>query len=85
MYADDEMPLARAPELALAVGVEAGHTALRFDIALVHRRGLEGHFDDLVGRRETSLQIADLEFDPLRNIGGLWRRLDPAGDQVGKQ
>ena len=51
----------------------------------MHGRGLERHLDDLVGRRETGLKIAQIEFDPLRNIRGLRRRLDPAGDQVGKQ
>ena len=83
--ADDEVPLARAPELALPVGVAAGHATLRLDIGLMHGRGLERHLDDLVGCRKTGREIAQLEFDPLGNIGGLRRRLDPAGDQVGKQ
>jgi hypothetical protein len=83
--ADNEMPLARAPQLALSVGIDAGHAALRLDIGLMHGRSLERHLDDLVGFRETSCKIAQLVFDPLRNIGGLRRRLDPAGDQVGKQ
>ena len=47
------------------------HAALRLDIGLMHGRGLERHFDDLVGRRETGLHIAELELDPLRDIGGL--------------
>jgi hypothetical protein len=83
--ADDEMPLARAPELALAVGVEAGHAALWLDIGLMHGRGLERHFDDLIGRREAGLYIAELEHVPFRNIGRRRRRFDTAGDHVGKQ
>ena len=79
------MPLARAPDLALAVGVEAGHAALRLDIALMHGRGLERHFDDLVGGREAGLHIAELEHVPFGNIGRRRRRLDAAGDHVGKQ
>ena len=59
--ADDEMPLARAPKLALAVGVEAGHAALRLDIGLMHGRGLERHFDDGIGRREAGVHIAEFE------------------------
>src|SRR5262249_14518410 len=83
--ADDEMPLARAPELALPVGVASGHATLRLDISLMQGRGLERHLDDLVGGRETSRKIAQLVFDPLRNIRGSGRRLDSAGNQVGKQ
>src|SRR5580692_2328081 len=83
--ADDEVSLARAPEFALSVCIAAGHATLWLDIALMHGRGLERHLDDLVGRRETCLKIAQLVFDPFRNIGGPRRRLDPAGDQVGKQ
>ena len=83
--ADDEMALARAPQLALSVGVIAGDAALRLDIGLMHGRGLERHLDDLVGRGETGRNIAELEFDPLRNVGRLRRRLDTAGDHVGEQ
>src|SRR5580704_6118181 len=66
--ADDEVPLARAPELALPVGVAAGHATLRLDIGLMNGRGLERHLDDLVRRRETGSKIAQVEFGPLRNI-----------------
>ena len=69
VVADDEMPLARAPELALAVGVEARDAALRLDIGLMHRRGLERHFDDLVGRREPGLDVAEIELVALRDVG----------------
>ena len=84
--AHDEVPLARAPELALAVGVEARDAGVRLDIALVHRRGLEGHLDDLVGRREARLDVAHLVFDALRDVRRLLRRrIDAAGDHVVEQ
>src|SRR6266508_3653689 len=77
--AHHEVPLARAPELALAVGVEARDASLRLDIALVHRRGLERHLYDFVGRREAGLRITDLVLDPLRDIRRRGRRrIDPA-------
>ena len=81
--ADHEMPLARRPDLGLAVGVEAGDAGMRLDIGLVHRRRLELLLDDLVGLGKARVDVAELELDPLRNIGRLRRRrLDAAGDHV---
>ena len=79
------MPLARGPDLALAVGVDAGHAALRLDIALMHGRGLERHFDDLVGVLEAGLDVAERKHSALCNIGRRRRRFDAAGDHVLKQ
>ena len=63
--ADYEMPLARRPDLGLAVGIEAGDAGMRLDIGLVHRRRLELLVDDLVGLGKAGIDIADLELDPL--------------------
>ena len=80
------MALARAPELALAVGIEAGDAALRLDIGLMHRRGLERHLDDLVGRREAGLDVAEIELVALRDVRRrLRRRLDAARHHVLEQ
>ena len=81
--ADDEMTLARRPNLALAVGVHSRGGRMRLDIALVHRGGLELLLDHEIGVLEALLDIADGEFEPLRDIGRLGRgRLDAAGDHV---
>ena len=81
--ADHEMPLARRPDLGLAIVIEAGDAGMRLDIGLVHRRGLELLVDDLVGLGKACIRVADLELDPLRDIRGLGRRrLDAAGDLV---
>ena len=79
-------PWLELQNLALAVGAETRHAGLRLDIGLVHRRGLERHFDDLVGSGEPCVNIADLELDALGDIGGRgrWRR-DAACDHVGKE
>ena len=63
--ADYEMPLARGPDLGLAVGVEPGDAGMRLDIGLVHRRRLELLVDDLVGLGKTRVRVTDLELDPL--------------------
>ena len=81
----DEMPLARAPQLGLSVGVEAGDAPLRLDIGLVHGRGLERHLDDLVRGRKARREVAQLVLDALGDVGRLRRRLDAAGDQVVEQ
>ncbi len=81
--AHHEMPLAGAPQLGLAVGIEARDAGLRLDIGLVHRRRLERHLDHFVGRGEVGIGIADLVLGALGDVGGLRRRrLDAAGDQV---
>src|SRR5438093_1156483 len=46
--ADHEMPLARGPNLGLAIGVETGDAGMRLDIRLMHRGGFELLLDDLV-------------------------------------
>ncbi len=81
----DEMPLACAPELALAVGIESGHAALRLDIGLMHWCSLERHFDDLVGRCEAGFQVAEREYVALRDVRRRRRRLDAPGDHVREQ
>src|SRR5207237_9033602 len=63
--ADDEMPLARRPDLGLAVVVEAGGAGMRLDIGLVHRRCLEFLLDDLLGLGKAGIDIADLKLYPL--------------------
>ncbi len=85
VVADDEMPLARAPQLALAVGIETRDAALRLDIGLMHRRGLERHLDDFVGRREPGLDVTEIELVALGDIRGLGRRFDAARDHVFEQ
>ena len=80
------MPLARRPDLALAVGVDAGDRGVRLDVGLVDRRGLELLLDDHVGLGKAGVEIADREFEPLGNVGGLGRRrLDAASDHVLEQ
>ena len=80
------MALARRPDLGLAVGVDARDCRMRLDIGLVDGRGLELLFDDVIGLGEALVEVADLEFEPLRDIGGLGRRgLDTAGDHVFEQ
>ena len=76
VVADDEMSLARAPQLALAVGIETRDAALRLDIGLMHGRGLERHLDDLVGRRETRLDVTEIELVALGDVGWRLRVLD---------
>ena len=84
--AHHEVALARAPQLALAVGVEARDAGLRLDIGLVHRRGLERHLDDLVGLREARVDVADLVLDALGDVRRLARRrVDAARDHVLEQ
>ena len=64
----------------------AGHAGVRLDIGLVHRRGLELLLDDHVGRGEAGVEVADLELQPLGDVGRLGRRrLDAAGDHVLEQ
>ncbi len=41
---------------------------VRLDIGLMHRRGLELLLDDEIGLGEALLHIADLKFDPLRDV-----------------
>ena len=56
------------------------------DIALVDGRGPEALLDDVVGRGEACLEVADGEFEPLRDVGGLvGRGLDAAGNHVVEQ
>ena len=73
--AHHEMALGAAPELALAVGADAGEAGMRLDIALMGRLGLEAALDDDVGLGEALLDIAMAElvtrFD---DVGGLLRR-----------
>ena len=84
--AHDEMALARRPDFALAVGLDAGDRGVRLDIALVHRGGLELLLDDEIGLGKPGREVADLEFEPLRHVGGFGRRrLDPARDHVLEQ
>ena len=80
------MPLARAPDLDLAVLVDPRDAGVRLDIGLVHRRGFELLFDDLVGCGKAGRHIADRELDPLGDVGGRSRRrLDASGDHVLEQ
>ena len=77
------MPLARRPDLGLAVVVEARGAGMRLDIGLVHRRCLEFLLDDLLGLGKAGIDITDLKLDPLGDVGGPGRRrLDAAGDLV---
>ena len=55
------MALGADPELALAVGADAGEAGMRLDIALVRRLGLEAALDDDVGLPEALLEIAMAE------------------------
>ena len=80
------MALARCPDLGLAVGVDAGDCRVRLDIGLVDGGGLELLFDDEIGLGKTLVEVADREFEPLRDVGRLGRRrLDTAGDHVFEQ
>ena len=80
------MPLARRPHLGLAVGIDPHAAGVRLDIALVHRRGLELLLDHDIGLGKPGIEVADLEFEPLRDVGGLGRRrLDPARHHVFEQ
>ncbi len=80
------MALARRPDLALAVGVDARDRRMRLDIGLMHGCGLELLFDDVIGLGKAPVEIADREFDPLGDVRGLGRRrLDAAGDHVLEQ
>ena len=77
------MPLARRPDLGLAVVVEARGAGMRLDIGLVHRRCLEFLLDDLLGLGKAGIYIANLKLDPLRDVRGRGgRRLDAARDLV---
>ena len=61
-------------------------TRVRLDIGLVHRGGLELLLDHHVGLGEARVEIADVEFEPLGDVGRLGRRrLDAAGDHVLEQ
>ena len=81
-----EMALAGGPDLGLAIGVAARDAGVRLDIGLMHCRGLELLLDHHVGLREAGLEIAGLEFEPLRDVRGLRRRrLDAARDHVLEQ
>ena len=84
--ADDEMALARRPDLGLPVGIDAHAAGMRLDIALMHRGGLELLLDDHVGLGEAGIEIADLEFELFRDVRRLGRgRLDAARDHVLEQ
>ncbi len=81
-----EMPLAGGPDFALPVRLDPRRAGVRFDIGLVHGGGLELVLDHDIGRGKTRVEVADLEFQPLRDVGGpARRRLDPARDHVGEQ
>ena len=81
-----EVALARGPDLGLAIGVPARQAGVRLDIALVHRGGLELLLDHHIGRGKAGVDVAGLELQPLRDVGGLGRRrFDAAGDHVLEQ
>ncbi len=77
------MPLARRPDLALAVSVHPYAAGVRLDVALVNGRGLEVLLDHDIGFLEALLDIADREFKLLGDVRRLGRRgLDATGDHV---
>ena len=84
--AHDEVPLARHPQLRLAVGVGTREAGLRLDVALMHRRGLEVQFHDLISRGKACVDIAHLVLDALGDVRGLGRcGRDAARDHILEQ
>ena len=72
--ADHEVALGADPELALAVGADAGEAGMGLDIALVRRLGLEAALDDDVGFLEALLDVAMAELVAVGDVGRLLRR-----------
>src|SRR5262249_32019437 len=80
--AEHPRALGAAPQLDLAVFGGRGDAALRLDIALVHRLGVVFALDDDVGFRETLLDVADAEIEPLDHVRRLVGALDAFGANV---
>ena len=57
--------------------VRRGDAALRLDIALVHRLGVELALDDHVGLGEAGLDVADAELERSTTLVGLSASLTP--------
>jgi hypothetical protein len=56
---------------------------VRLDVALVHRRGLELALDDHVGLLEAGLDVAQVDLDPLGDVGRLvGLGLNAGGEEV---
>ena len=68
--ADHELALAGGPDLALAVGAEAGDAGVRLDIALVNGRRDVAAFDDHVRRGEAAGKVAALQLHARGDVGG---------------
>ena len=84
--AHHEMTLAGRPDFGLPVGIGARQTRVRLDVALMHRRGFETHFDDFFGGGKTRRHIADFKLDFFGDIRRLGRRrLDAARNHVLEQ
>ena len=66
--------LGAAPQLDLAVLRRRGDAALRLDVALMHRLGVEFTLDDHVGLGEALRDVAHVEIELLDHVRGLARR-----------
>jgi hypothetical protein len=72
LIANEERTLRRAPDQDLTIGADARHARMRFDISLVHGRGLELAFDDDVGLGETFVEISAPQLHPPGDV--CWTR-----------
>ena len=81
-----EVALAGGPDLGLAIGITTRDACMRFDVRLMHGRGLELLLDHHIGLGKAGIEVAGHEFEPLRDVGWPGRRgLDPAREHVGEQ
>ncbi len=81
--AHHELSLAAAPDRRHAVFGDTRDAGVRFDIALVHRLGIELVLDDDVGRIEAFIEVAQFEFGAFSDVRARSRRrLDSLGDEV---
>ena len=67
--AHHEVALGAHPQLAPAVGADAGQAGMGFDVALMRRLGLELVLDDDVGRGEALLDVAMAELVAAGDVG----------------
>ena len=71
--ADGKGALGADPKDSIAVDIVLRHSVMRFDITLVHHRGIELTLDNDIGSGETSLDIAAGKTNMASDVG--WRIL----------